>query len=122
MEDGEPIFENPPPDYNYQTQENEEQQEAKPKVWEYLKKYLVKNLKLVLNKFEDKKAERKALMRLSFYWLFRIPFYTCSPKLRPKTEKPPPSGLIFLFSVRWEDYDEAIQKAKWLIKKWTSEN
>ena len=65
----------------------------------YLKKYLVKNLKLLKSGFPD---DVKDAVKLVWYWILRVPFYTVSPSLRDRREKPPPPddelGLIYLGS------------------------
>ena len=69
----------------------------------YLKKYLVKNLKLLKSGFPD---DVKDAVKLVWYWILRVPFYTVGPSLRVRREKPPPPddeldnelGLIYLGS------------------------
>lgn len=77
-------YENPPNDYIEFKKKHED-----VSVVDYLKKYLIKNLKFVLKKFGED-------IKVAWYWLMRIRFYTLSPKLRHPKEKPPPSRYIFL--------------------------
>ncbi len=77
-------------------------------VSDYLKKYLIKNLKFASEVAEGRgvsKEKEKKLLTLAWYWLVRVHFYTLSPKLRRKSSKPPPSGLIFLGTYTVEDLE-----------------
>ena len=67
----------------------------KRQVPDYLKKYLVKNLKALKSGFPDDVEEG---VKLAWYWLLRIPFFTISPSLRVPREKSPPLGLRFIGS------------------------
>jgi len=117
IEKGKPCFENPPPDYYFEVGNDNNNGNEKPPVWDYLKKYLIKNLRLTTGEIDEPEQRIKALKKLAFYWLLRIPFFSCSPNLRVKREKPPPSGWIFLFSINEHEYWDAIQMADWLITK-----
>ena len=118
IEKGKPCFENPPPDYYSFSETENGQNNEKPPVWDYLKKYLVKNMLIASKKIDDPEERIKAHKKLAFYWILRIPFFSCSPTLRPRKEKPPPSGWIFLFSTTIEYYEDAIQMADYLLNKY----
>jgi len=83
------VCKNPPP----YLQGNDGGTKALP---DYLKKYLVKNLRLLRTGFPD--DDVKEGVKLAWYWLLRIPFFTVSPSLRVPREKPPPLGLKFIGS------------------------
>ena len=99
-ENGKWVFENLPPDLQGNKKDGTLFDGANVTVGDYLKKYLVKNLKSALEGEEDEKDPT-----LAWYWLVRVPFYTLSPNLRKPQEKPPPSGLVFLGSYsEWDIY------------------
>jgi len=98
-EENEWVFEHLPPDLQKQVQGNERAgtlyDGANKAVSDYLKKYLVKNLKALKSGFPD---DVKEGVKLAWYWLMRIPFYTVSPSLRVPRKKSPPLGLRFIGS------------------------
>ena len=98
-EGGEWLFERLPPELQKQVQGNESAgtlyDGANKAVSDYLKKYLVKNLKALKTGFPD---DVKEGVKLAWYWLLRIPFFTISPSLRVPREKSPPLGLRFIGS------------------------
>ena len=98
-EGGEWLFERLPPELQKQVQGNEGAgtlyDGANKAVPDYLKKYLVKNLKALKTGFPD---DVKEGVKLAWYWLLRIPFFTVSPSLRVRRKKSPPLGLKFIGS------------------------
>jgi len=93
------LFERLPPELQKQVQGNEGAgtlyDGANKAVPDYLKKYLVKNLKALKTGFPDDVEEG---VKLAWYWLLRIPFFTVSPSLRVRRKKSPPLGLKFIGS------------------------
>ena len=93
------LFEHLPPELQEQVQGNEGAgtlyDGANKAVSDYLKKYLVKNLKALKTGFPD---DVKEGVKLAWYWLLRIPFFTVSPSLRVRRKKSPPLGLKFIGS------------------------
>ncbi|RLE41940.1 hypothetical protein DRJ19_05010 [Candidatus Woesearchaeota archaeon] len=63
----------------------------------------MKNLKVLKSGFADDDV------KLAWYWLLRIPFYTVSPSLRVRRKKPPPVGLKFIgsYHASWLEYGMA---------------
>ena len=94
-ENGKWVFENPPPDLQGNKEQGTLFDGGTESVSDYLKKYLIKNLKFASEVAEGRgvsKEKEKKLLTLAWYWLVRVHFYTLSPKLRRKSSKPPPSG------------------------------
>ena len=85
------VCKNPPPYLR-----GDDGKDGKTTLPDYLKKYLVKNLRLLKSGFPD--DDVKEGVKLAWYWLLRIPFFTVSPSLRVPREKPPPLGLKFIGS------------------------
>lgn len=97
------FFENPPPDRNKGTMHDGGQSS----VWDYIRYYITANLMEVCSETEEEKGSSKRKpkkqVQIAFYWLFRLPFWTASPKIRVKRERPPPSGWQFLTSLyEWQ--------------------
>ena len=86
------VFVNLPPDLQGNRRAGTLYDGGDVAVSDYLKKYLVKNLKVLKSGFADDDV------RLAWYWLLRIPFYTVSPSLRVPRKKSPPVGLKFIGS------------------------
>ncbi len=96
-------FENPPPDYKKKGL-------MEHSVWDYIKFYMLSAIMeaaeddktLILDDKKSKNKPKKQI-QITFYWLFRLPFWTASPKIRVKRERPPPSGWQFLTSLyEWQ--------------------
>ena len=111
-EGGRWVFKNLPPDLQEQIQGNRRAgtlyDGGNVAVPDYLKKYLVKNLKALKTGFPD--DDVKECVKLAWYWLLRIPFFTVSPSLRvPREKKPPPVGLTFIgsYHASWFEYEMA---------------
>ena len=105
-EGGRWVFKNLPPDLQEQIQGNERAgtlyDGGDVAVPDYLKKYLVKNLKVLKSGFAEDDVN------LAWYWLMRIPFYTVSPSLRVRRErKKPPPFLRFIgsYHASWHEYE-----------------
>ena len=99
IKEGTPIFQEAPPDANKVMQKQAENGGSKEKavnVIEYLKYYLLKALLEAVDNAED--PFRKQEPELAFFWIFRLPFFFISPKLREPKEKPPPAGWEFIGS------------------------
>lgn len=88
-------FHNPPPDVE-KYKIKQENQQFNITVEDYLKKYMIKNVFDIIEDPEEDDINK--IIKIAWYWLLRIPFFTCSPSLRPKREKPPPAGWQFLGS------------------------
>ncbi len=97
------VFGNPPPDLQGNRSAGALYDGGDATLPDYLKKYLVKNLKVLKSGFADDDV------KLAWYWLLRIPFYTVSPSLRDRREKPPPVGLKFIgsYHASWLEYEMA---------------
>jgi len=89
------IFENPPPDAISKDTDGGEISASS-----YLLKYLGKTMRLVSAIVQGKKLPKKHKI-VVFYWLLRIPFFTCSPSLREEKIKVK-LGWKFLGSFRME--------------------
>ena len=101
------IFNNPPPDYRKNGRNNNSEtmnDGGHVSVFDYLKYYLISNL-LEARENEDEPV-RKQKKEIAFYWLLRLPFFTVSPKLRKKKEKPPPAGWKFIASTYIDNLHE----------------
>jgi len=92
------LFENEPP-------KRRSHDGGQSSVWDYIKFYITQAVDYAYEKSSgennsstSKKRKKANPEFLAFYWLFRTPFFTISPKLRPKTDKPPPAGWRFLGS------------------------
>ena len=94
-EGGRWVSENPLPDLEGNRRAGTLYDGGNVAVKDYLKKYLVKNLRLLKSGFPDDVEEG---VKLAWYWLLRIPFFTVSPSLRVPREKSPPLGLKFIGS------------------------
>lgn len=95
-QEGTLIFENPPPSREKSTMHDGGNQT----VWDYIKFYMVKNISLcdeeeAPTNYDVKKAKRKNDFR-PFYWLWRLPFYTVSPQIRPPKKPKPPASYKFI--------------------------
>lgn len=99
IKEGTPIFQEAPPDTAKIMQkqaENGENNEKAVNVIEYLKYYIIKAMMEAIENAEDPFRRQKP--ELAFFWIFRLPFFFISPKLREQKEKPPPAGWIFIGS------------------------
>ncbi|GEM_PF-1973511 len=88
-------FHNPPPDV-IKFSEKSENKQFNITVEDYLKKYMIKNVFDIIEDPEEDDINK--IIKIAWYWLLRIPFFTCSPSLRPQKEKPPPAGWTFIGS------------------------
>jgi len=117
LEDGKPVFDNPPPDYKSGDEfKGMARDGGKPLIWDYLKKYILKNV-YQAKKEEEGDYSGKEESRLAWYWLLRVPFYSCSNNLRPQKQRPPPQGWIFLFSTYEVNLQDALEYAEWLAER-----
>ena len=115
-EDGTPVFENPPPDVKrFFDKKGTQTDGGKITIWDYLKKYFLKNITSATAE-EEGETKEKEKDNLAFYWLLRLPFYTCSNTLRPKKQKRTPQGWVYLCSTYIFNINDAIDYAEWLIE------
>jgi len=99
-------FHNPPTDAVLKSQDSDQKQKTLT-VEDYLKKYMIKNAFLAIEEPEENDISK--IIKIAWYWLLRIPFFTCSPSLRKKKEKPPPAGWQFLGSYTEDQIEHIIQ-------------
>lgn len=92
------FFENEPPKRRFYDG-------GQSSVWDYIKFYITQAVAYAYeqsseenNSSTSKKRKKANPEFLAFYWLFRTPFFTISPKLRVVYDKPPPAGWRFLGS------------------------
>jgi len=97
------LFQNLPPDVQKHF-EKSTYDGANITVEDYVRKYIIKNVSEAKKSAENPEAATDYL--IAWYWLLRTPFFTCSPSLRPKKEKPPPAGWEFIGSYYWETIQE----------------
>jgi len=117
IEDGQAVFENPPPDYSFGSGSQKTMPDGgNPTVKPYVTKYLLKNA-ISCSLGENGESNDSQNSKLAFYWLMRVPFFTYSNSLRPVEEKPPPAGWIFLTSCYEVNLQDALEYAEWLLSK-----
>ena len=111
-------FSNLPPDLKDYL-ENRTFDGANVTVDDYIKKYLKKNVTLCsflasqpqrAADIETASKMPKSLLKVAWYWLLKIPFYTCSNKLRPPKEKKPKMGYEFITACTIDEAYELLNK------------
>lgn len=83
-------------------------------VEDYIRKYMVKNVIEASQRTEDNEEEVSEL--LAWYWLTRSQFFTCSPILRPKQQKPPPAGWEFIGAFHQETVIQILESQQVSVK------